>query len=784
MIRRNMRWNGPNVRWNGCVPMVWGLLSIVAVASENDPFAESVAPFLSRHCVECHAGASAKAGLALDVFRDAASTDGRADTWLDVRDRIAAGEMPPPERARPDAAEIAAVTKWIDARFAEASRPDPGRPTLRRLNRAEYVATIRDLLGVDYDAAAEFPSDDVGYGFDNIGDVLSMPEMLLEKYLTAAERIAARAVVSEDPAHPAKRRVNGADLSGKSSNARGKMRGLYSNGDVGFDMTFPRDGEYLLRARTFGDQAGDEPARAAFRVGREEKLRFDVPATSAAPQENEVRVRVAAGRRRVAVSFLNDYWKPDDPDPKNRDRNLTVAWLEVVGPVDPPAWSAFQRRELDPKTRGSRRDVLARLVRRAWRRPAEPGEIARLEALAATEPTFEDGVRVALQAVLVSPHFLFLVERDSLSAVERASLPAVERDASHASDVAAQERALNAFELATRLSYALWSSMPDDELSRAADDGSLLDEATLRAHVRRMLRDPRASALARHFGGQWLQTRNLDRIVPDPVRFPNYDAALATSMRAEAELFFDAILREGRGVREFLDADFTFVDERLARHYGMAGVRGDEMRRVPVDRRVRGGVLGMAGVLTVTSNPTRTSPVKRGKWILDNLLGAPTPPPPPGVGVIDETGAAIVAASLRERLEQHRKNTECAACHQRLDPLGFGLENFDATGAWRGSDEGHAVDATGVLPDGRRFEGLAGLKSVLGEGDAFLHCFVEKLTTYALGRGLGRRDRAAVDAIVSSLEASVGSDPTIEDVMQAIVKSDLFRRRGAERKTP
>jgi mono/diheme cytochrome c family protein len=748
------------VRRTICSAILLGVLGATAAAA-GDPFADTVAPFLAQHCVECHAGDSPKGGLDLKVFRDAASTDGRADTWLVVRERIASGEMPPAKRERPDPADVMRVTQWIDGRFAAFAAPDPGRPTLRRLNRAEYVNTIRDLLGVDYDATAEFPSDDVGYGFDNIGDVLSLPEMLLEKYFTAAERIAAKAVLSEDPAHPQAKRVTGVDLAGKSSNVRGKLRVLFSNGDLGFDMVFPRDGEYVLRARTYGDQAGPDVARAAFRVGREEKARFDVPATSAAPQEDEVRVRVTAGKRRVAVSFVNDYHKPDDPDPKQRDRNLAVAWLEVVGPVDPPAWSAFQKRELDPKTRGSQRDVIARLARNAWRRPVEKGEIDRLVALAGTEDKFEDGVRTALQAVLVSPHFLFLVERD----------PAAK---------STEPRALTPHELAARLSYFLWSSCPDDVLARAADDGTLDSASALDAQVRRMLRDPRASALARNFGGQWLQTRNLDGITPDPVRFPTFDAELATAMRAEAEMFFDAVAREGRPVREFLDADFTFVNERLAKHYGMAGVRGGEMRRVPVDRAVRGGVLGLAGVLTVTSNPTRTSPVKRGKWILDNVLAAPTPPPPPGVGVIDEAASAAKAASLRERLEEHRKNPDCGACHARLDPLGFGLENFDATGAWRGAEEGHAIDAAGVLPDGRSFAGLAGLKSVLGEGNAFERCLVEKLATYALGRGLARRDRQAVDALAKALPA----DPTFEDVVQAIVHSDMFRRRGAEEKRP
>lgn len=738
--------------------MAWYLAWAGLALSGGDPYEAVVLPFLARHCTECHSGPEAKGDLALDAFPDARSTDGRAGTWLDVRDRLASGEMPPHERDRPEPDAVAAVVAWIDARFATEVAADPGRPTLRRLNRAEYANTIRDLFGVDFDAAGEFPVDDAGHGFDNVGDALSLPDMLLDKYVAAAERVAALAVADPDDAEPRRRRVPGADLEGKGSGMRGKARGLASNGEVGVEFDFPRAGEYVVRARTYGDQAGDDVVRIALKLGREEKGRFEVPATAAKPQEDELRLRVDAGRRRVAVAFLNDYYAPKDPDPKNRDRNLAVEWIEVVGPVDPPAHSAFQRLELEPRTRGSLRDVIARLLRRAWRRPPEAREVDRVVALVQREPTFEAAVRLAVQAALVSPHFLFLVEREPDGAAAGAA------------------RRLNAHELAARLSYALWSTMPDDALSRVADDGSLLGDEVLHAQVRRMLRDPRASALARNFGAQWLQTRNLDRFVPDPARFPAFDAELAASMRTEAELFFDAVLREGRGVRELIDADFTFVDERLARHYGLPGVHGPEMRRVPVDRAVRGGVLGMAAVLAVTSNPTRTSPVKRGKWILDNLLGAPTPPPPPGVGVIDEAPAAVRAASLRERLEEHRKNTECAACHARLDPLGFGLENYDATGAWRSTEEGHAVSARGTLPDGRSFEGLAGLKSILGQGDAFVRCFTEKLATYALGRGLTRRDRAATEAIVAGL----GRDPAVEDVVWAIVRSDAFRRRGVE----
>jgi hypothetical protein len=394
---------------------------------------------------------------------------------------------------------------------------------------------------------------------------------------------------------------------------------------------------------------------------------------------------------------------------------------------------------------------------------------------------------VAIEAILVSPSFLFMVETD----------PPGTEGTHGIGDDGIVSHTIRDDELATRLSYFLWSSTPDDELLGLADAGKLHEPATLRGQTLRMLRDGRSSALSRNFAGQWLQTRNLERVMPDPARFPDWDERLASAMRAETEMFFDALLREDRGIDELVDSDFTFVNEGLAKHYGIPGVRGEEMRRVHVEKGVRGGVLGVGSVLTVTSNPTRTSPVKRGKWILENLLDAPTPPPPPGVGVIDESAQAAMGASLRERLEMHRKSSDCAACHARLDPLGFGLENFDATGAWRTSDEGHAIDARGDLPDGRKFDGPAGLKAMLKADGAFARCLALKLTTYALGRGLSKGDEEAITGLVRSLGAGSGvagtakapaasnapasRSPTLQDLILGIVASDMFRTRSPMR---
>jgi mono/diheme cytochrome c family protein len=761
----------------------------------GDAFATSVAPFLAQHCYFCHGATRQRGGIEFDDYADERTALADRDVWPRVREQLALGEMPPAKRPRPPKADVDAVIAWIDANFARESAAsdtdsappgtaravDPGRVTLRRLNRTQYENTIRDLVGVDYDASRELPADDVGYGFDDIGDVLSMADILMEKYLAAAERIAARAVVIEDPAHPPSGHYGAADLEGtKGSVRRGDEQMMFTTSEVAVQQRFPRDGEYVLRARAYGEQAGPDPARMALRIDGREVARIDVKAVAAAPETYSVRARVSGGTASVAAAFINDYFKADDPDPKNRDRNLVVLFLEVEGPIDPLEPSAFQKRYLGADA--DERGVLADVALHAYRRPATEADIDRLIALSPPDATLAECVRTALKAMLVSPRFLFRVESDKPGAPrgDRASaeLPAV--------------HAIDDWELASRLSYFLWSSMPDDELFARAARGELHEGRVLDAEVARMLRDARSSSLSRDFAGQWLETRNLDRVAPDAKRFPEFDDELRAAMRSETEMFFDAILRENRSVWELVDSDFTFVDERLAKLYGIPGVHGPEMRRVRLQGGPRGGVLTQASVLTVTSNPTRTSPVKRGKWILENLIGKPTPPPPPGVGVLDENHKAASPASLRERLARHREDPACAACHARLDPLGFALENFDAIGAWRERDGDFAIDATGALPSAtgelpaasgeqdtaRAFRGPNELKQVLSADDAFVRCLAKKLATYALGRGVGPGDEPALDALERSL---AGKPPTLADVIVGIVHMDAFRMRRAEK---
>ncbi len=738
-----------------------------AADGNDDVFRRDVAPFLARWCFECHSGETVENDLDLSKL----GAGGDPDVLREIRTKLRRREMPPKEAPQPPAADVARIVAWIDSLPDDAGASDPGRVTIRRLSRTEYRNTVRDLCGVDFDAEARLPPDDVGLGFDNIGDVLTLPPVLFEKYLAAAEFVASRAIVAEDPARPPVRRFDRDSLQSSRGARRDKTGvAMFSPGEAFGEMTFPRDGEYLLRVRAFAQQAGPEPARIALRVPGASDQVVDVTAVAKSPEIYEVRARVAAGRRRVAAAFINDYYKPDDPDPTQRDRNLFVQWIEVAGPVDVRPVGEFQRELLGddskrPRDRAFAIEVARRIANRAYRRPATADEASRLADLVAeaqkSGASFERGVEAALTAALVSPSFLFRVETDPSPG-----------DPNAAHD-------LTEFELATRLSYFLWSSMPDRELSSLAAKGALHDPDVLAAQTRRMLRDARASALVTNFAVQWLELRRLDDVAPDPARFPEFDDALRASMRQETEMFVEAVVREGRPLRDFLDADFTFVDARLAKHYGLAGVKGDRFERVPLPRGRRGGLVTQASILTLTSNPTRTSPVKRGKFILEEILAEPPPPPPPGVGALDESAAATKAASLKERLARHRSDPNCASCHTRMDALGFALENFDPVGAWRERDESGPVDAVGTLPDGRAIDGPAQLRAVLTADDAFARCLAEKLLVYALGRAPTRDDRRALDRLVKSLP---GLDATFEDVVLGIVRMDGFRRRRGEGK--
>lgn len=725
--------------------------------------------FLARWCATCHAGEKPEAGLdlgalALDPPRLEVLT-----RLLEVRQRVVAAEMPPAGGERPTADEVRGFVAALDGVLTAgdaALPPDPGRVLVRRLSRFEYGRTVKHLLALDYEAGAAFPADDLAYGFDNVGDVLSVSPLLLEKYADAAAEIARRAVWLEDPDHPPVRRFEAEGMTSSlgAESQRGDGAGLFSNGSVTVRVDLPRDGEYLLRARAFGQQAGPDPCRMAFLVDQKPLATVDVPETRAAPAVKEHRLRLTAGAHEVGVAFTNDHYRPSDPDPTQRDRNLVVDWVEVVGPVDRLEVPASHRRLFakdpgkgPPKARAT--PILRDLVPRAWRRPVTAEEVSRLAALVQGAvdrgQRFEEGVGLALQAVLVSPHFLFRLEPGA------------------ATGAGGSPRDLDGYAIATRLSYFLWSSLPDEPLLAEAARGRLSDPEVLAAQAKRMLADAKAWALAENFAVQWLELRNLATASPDPERFPGFDA-LRVPMRREAEYLFGEVLRERRDVRDLLAPDFTYLNAPLAAHYGIPGVEGEVFRKVALTAGGRGGVLTLAGVLTVTSNPTRTSPVKRGKWVLENVLDAPPRPPLPGVDSLDETAVVRSAASLRERLETHRAKPECAVCHARMDALGFALERYDPIGRRREQDEGGPVDARGLLPDGRALDGPEALRAALRDDAAFLRCLAKKLFTFALGRTPTPRDALALFARVAALE---GSRVTLEDLVVAIVRMEAFRQR-------
>lgn len=747
-----------------------GLAPEVRGASAYD---EHVRPFIAEYCLPCHEPVGASGGLVFDAEATEAEALADPTLWAQVRRRLQLGEMPPPGQPRPGDAAIERVLEWIDTSLApggavEAAPVDPGRVTIRRLNRTEYRNTVRDLLGVHFDAVAALPDDEVGYGFDNVGDVLSLPPVLLEKYLDAAEEISGRAIVAEDPENPPRRRfeAESATIHGHSG-VWAPFVGLYTNGSVGASTTVPRDGEYVLRARVYADQAGPELARMEAWLDGKKLEALHVKSTREKPGTYEKRVRLERGTHAFAVAFVNDYWEPNNPDPKKRDRNLWLDWLEVAGPVDvyAGAMPASHRRVFfRPVNEDSRvadtRAILERLASRAYRRPARRGEVDRLvelvEGVREGGGRTEAGVQLALQALLVSPHFLFRVESE---------------DGAPASDGV---RVLDDYELASRLSYFLWSSMPDDELFAEAAAGTL--RANLEPQVRRMLDDPRAGTLTSDFAEQWLQLRRLRRHEPDADVFPEFDAGLREAMLSETLMLVDHVIANDRDVHELLDARYTFLNERLARHYGIEGVTGDRFRKVALTDARRGGILAHASVLTLTSHPARTSPVRRGKWILEQVLASPPPPPPPDVPAFHPGDDANAELTLRERFVRHRSDPSCVSCHASMDPLGFGLENFDAIGRWRERDGKAPVDARGELPNGRTFEGPAELRELLREDGRFVRCVAKKMLTYAIGRGLTAADEPAIDRICG--EAAQDGDRFSAFVL-AIVRSDAFGKRRA-----
>lgn len=933
---------------------VMGMLAAPALAQQADPavlsYEKTVSPLLQKYCYQCHGNGANKADFAIDTFKSIAEIRKDRARWDVAARYVRTSEMPPPEsKAQPTQEEREIINNWITKELfrSDPNNPDPGRITIRRLNRAEYSNTIRDLLGVNYQASADFPPDDSGYGFDNIGDVLSLPPVLLEKYLTAADKILDEAIptdavtskvqkfpaslaevgfnaigdrgdgwvhlisLEEDdvgvtvpvtpgdytvrvqafargsggsmvgggnnsqnatsgPVDPMRlsimvdnafitefpvtatedapgwyeakismpqgrhrvraivRRVRGGENELTMTNGRigkqqsgiifvkqmeltgplpvatrrypaaeldatggqivsGGARKFDENGETSLGYNVSKEGEFILRAQAYADQAGPELTKMELRVDGKPVRTFEVSApatmipfgrqrvfsvTLLVPQPfvYETKVKLAPGPHKISAAFVNDFQDPANDNPNLRNRNLYVDFIEIAQPGEPalqPEMPALVKQLLpatsNPQTKAAEaRKILTTFARRAWRRPVEPAELDKLMVLFNMADQhgdpFNAAIKLPMKAVLVSPNFLFRGE--------------IHPDPNNPKSV----HPVGEFDLATRLSYFLWSSTPDDELLALAEKNEL--RKNLDTQIRRMIASPRSAALVENFSSQWLQTRGLDTVAPDKEMFPAFDAGLKFAMQQETQRFFEYILRENRSVIDFLNADYTFVNGRLAEFYGIPNVTGEEFRKVSLTGLPRRGVITQGSVLVLTSNPSRTSPVKRGKFVLDNLLGTPPPEPPPDVPSLDDEKRKLTG-SLRQQMKQHQENPNCSSCHARMDPIGFGLENFNAIGVWRDKDGEAAVDASGQLVSGESFNGAMELANVLATQKRadFLRCLSEKMLTYALGRGTEYYDAPAVEKIVKGME---NSEFRFSSLIKGVVDSVPFQMRRGE----
>lgn len=738
----------------------------VGPASERI-FKERAGKVLQERCAPCHQGAAASGGLDLAKVRDAAGLAVQAGlpekALLFVRTR----HMPPEGSTPLSQPELDALTSLFEAVASDlATGAGAGRVTLRRLNRLEYRNSVRDILGVEPIQAEGFPNDDVGYGFDTIGDVLSLSPLLFEKYIASAEQVAATAVPTKVSPTVVRQ---GADLDpppNSSVTPDGELN-LFANGTA--STTFATSaGPGTLRVSLWGMQAGPEPARARITVRGADYGTVDVKAVRAEPMVVEIPLDLKAGQTKVEVAFVNDFYNPSHPDPGQRDRNLVVAWVELrQNPVAAPSTAARDRLLEGIAWQGNgdetARLALARLAERAFRRPVSAEERARVRAVfdrARSEGAdWEEAVQAGIVFVMSSPNFLFRPESGS-------GKPDSQGDV-----------ALTPYELATRLAYFVWASVPDKQLLDAAKAGTLSQPEELASHVDRMLRDPRARGLADGFATQWLLLRKLEAIQADKQTFPTFTSQLREAMAEESLRLFGRIVREDLPVTEFFESKTTTLNGLLARHYGIEP-KSDEWETYPVPPGRQLGILGHASILTVTSNPNRTSPVKRGKFVLEHLLGTPLPPPPPNVGVIPDDATSVKALSIKDRMERHRKDPSCVGCHRAMDPIGFALESFDGIGRTRTHDEGgFPVEKGGELPDGTKIEGPTGLKrAILAREDEFVRHLGSQLFTYALGRGPRPEDRAHINGV---RDRCLKNGLRMSELVKGVVLSKPFRFRPA-----
>ncbi len=730
-------------------------------------FEKEITPFFQKYCLDCHSADFQEGDFSFDRYADGDSIKRDREIWTKVQQLVRLGAMPPADSDQPSKDESQKIIDWIDYQlfFVDCSVPhDPGRVTARRLNRTEFNNTVRDLLNVDFSPADDFPSDDVGYGFDNIGDVLSVPPLLIEKYLTAAEQIAEKAIITQHPKYISKRAF-GKELKeeGAVSSRGDGSKAIVSRGRVYHQFNLPESGTYRLIIEASADQAGDELAKMELKLN--ERV-LKVQEIQGHREENLVQLEFegSAGKQTLSAAFINDFFNPKAE--KQKDRNLMVRSLRVEGPLGIPdsVRESNSLLKVYPENGVSvshaAQSNFREFLPRAFRRPVTEAEITQyvsfVEMASERGASFAESMRIGLQAILVSPHFLFRVEesRQQVGEMEQ----------------------LDDFALATRMSYFIWSSLPDEELFQLAKENRLHEPQVLKEQTERMLADPKSEALVKNFSGQWLGLRKLttNEVSPDTALFPDFNEKLRLDMWKETELYFGSIVHENRSLYDLLDGRYSFLNERLAKLYGIENIKGEDFRRVEFKNSQRLGVLTHASILTLTSYPDRTSPVKRGQWVLENFLNDAPPNPPPTVPGIEETQSANPNLSFREQLEIHRKDPGCAACHVTMDEIGFGLENFDAIGRWRTQDGKFEVNASGTLPTGESFNGPEEMIAVLrSRKTQFGRCVAEKMLTYALGRGLEYYDRCAIDKIMIDLD----SDDRFSVLVTGIIQSAPFQLR-------
>jgi cytochrome c553 len=790
-------------------------LAVLAAACSRDDgsriaSADEATAALKKYCADCHNDAEFSGEMSVARL-NAAAVQEDPEIWEHIVRKLRTRTMPPQDAPRPDAATYESLARWLESALDAAAPQNPGAPALRRLNRAEYANAIRDLLDLEVDVNSLLPPDDSAFGFDNIGDMLVFSPTLLERYLSAADRISALAIGDPTTVAGAKTYMVKGDES-QTTQVEGLPLGTV--GGMGVTHVFPLDGEYefnigLLRNNLDVIRGLEHPHQIEISVDGRQVFLTGIGGEYEANRQgttiNElsdstesrlrVRVPVEAGPRTVTASFIRKIGEGAnrlrpferssagtyDGTGRPHVETLTITGpFAALGPGDTPSrrriFSCTPSTAGDDAGRDARgratqgavaearcaREILSTLARRAYRRPVDSGDVDRLMGFfeeGRANGGFETGMQLALRRILASPSFAFRVEQEPESPASAVSF------------------AVSDVELATRLSFFLWSSIPDDELLALAEQNQLSDPATLRAQVRRMLADPKASALVENFAGQWLHLRNLDNINPNSDEFPDFDNNLRQGFKRETELFFASIVNEDRSLLDLMTADYTFVDERLAKHYGIPQIYGSHFRRVQLgpELAARRGLLGKGGILMATSHADRTAPTLRGKWLLENILGSPPPPPPANVPGL-ETAAGEAPTTIRERLESHRANPACASCHQIMDPLGFAMENFDAVGGWRTLEAGRPVDASGAFTDGRAINGAAELReALLADPGVFADTVTRKLMTYALGRGLQYYDMPVVRRV---LERARDDNYKFSDIVLGIVDSAPFKMRA------